>query len=263
MHFEARMSQHSAISFGMMTLVVASEARAAEDSSFHRPAGLEAPVTAPSAAPDKAGKRTTDERERHGNGWLLSFEGVGTAPVDLGVQVGLEAPFGLRLSAGYGWIPAASLRWLEGTSVSAGDASATVDVADASGHILRVKLGIRPFSRLGWYFDAGYARADLTANADVTGSVTNVGSLSGGYSATSSVDLWLVELGYQWLLERRLVVGVGLGFMGTLDARTTIAPSGSVVNSTALSAAETAVNGALEGYGFLPTLSLRVGFNVL
>jgi hypothetical protein len=73
-------------------------------------------------------------------------------------------------------------------------------VADASGHILRVKLGIRPFSHFGLYSDAGYARADLAASVDVTVSVTNIDTLVGAYSATSSVDLWLVELGYQWLL---------------------------------------------------------------
>jgi hypothetical protein len=257
------MAHHSAIPLGVITLVVASAAHAAEDTSFRQSPEPQAIAASPNAKADKVEKQKDDERERRGSGWMLSLEGVGNAPVDLGAQVGLETPFGLRVFAGYGWIPAASLRWLEGTSIADGAASATVDVADAAGHILRVKVGFRPFSRLGLYLDAGYARADLAANVDVTGAVTNLGSVSGGYSASSSVDLWLVELGYQWLLERRLVVGLGLGFMGTIDARTTITPIGAAVNSSALGVAQTAVNGALEGYGFIPTLSLRVGFNVL
>ncbi len=263
MLFQTSMSHPSAITLGVMTLMVASEARAAEDMSFRQAPEPQAVAADPNAPADKVEKQKDDQRERHDNGWMLSLEGVGNAPLDLGAQVGLETPFGLRVFAGYGWIPAASLRWLEGTSVSDGAANATVAVADASGHILRIKVGIRPFSRLGLYLDAGYARVDLAANVELTGAVTNLGSVSGGYSASSSVDLWLVELGYQWLVERRLVVGLGLGFMGTIDARTTITPIGTAMNSTALGVAETAVNGALEGYGFVPTLSLRVGFNVL
>ena len=60
-----------------------------------------------------------------------------------------------------------------------------------------------------------------------------------------------------------LRIGLGLGVMGTLDARTTITPVGPSVAANITGVAETAANGALETYGFLPTLSLRVGFNVL
>jgi len=95
--------------------------------------------------------------------------------------------------------------------------------------------------------------------------VQNVGSISGGYHAVSNLDLWLVELGYQWKIENRLLVGLGLGFMGTMNARTSITPlgAGTAVDANMLGTAQTSVNGALESYGFLPTLSLRAGFNVL
>jgi hypothetical protein len=253
------MARTSAIPIGFFILVIASKARA-EDAPF-RPS--QTPLTAPSAAADTVEKPHDGADERHRRDWMLSLEAVGTAPVDVGAQVGLQTPFGLRVFGGYGWIPAASLGWLKGTSASSDGASATVDTASGSGHIFRLKVGIQPFQDLGLYLDAGYARADLAATVDLTGSVTNVGSLSGGYYATSSLDLWLVELGYQWVVERRLVVGLGLGFMGTIDAHTTITPVGAGVDSTALGVAESAVNGALESYGFVPTLSLRVGFDVL
>jgi hypothetical protein len=255
------MSPKSALTTGILTFALSSTAQAAAtDDSFRQP---EKPAAAPAATPDKVTNPGADADNASNRGWTLSLEGVATAPIDAGIQAGLETPFGLRLSAGYGWIPSASLGWLRSTSIASGSASATVNVTDASGHIFRLKVGIRPFSKLGLYLDAGYARAELTADVDVTGSVAELGSVSGAYRGASSVDLWLAELGYEWKIENRLVIGTGLGFMGTLHARTNITPVGTAPDSQLLGVAETATNGALEAYGFVPTLSLRVGVNVL
>lgn len=255
------MARHSAISLGLLAFATMPIAQAAEGTPY-RPASARA--SQPHRSDDRVTKRKDDD-ERRRRDWTLGLEAAGTAPTDLGAEVGLETPFGLRLAGGYGFMPAASLAWLRGSSVSVGDARATIDTADASGRILRLKAGLRPFRRFGLYLDGGYARAELEATVDVTGSIQNVGSISGGYHAASSVDLWLFELGYQWKLENRLLVGLGIGFMGTMNARTTIRPlgAGSAVDAAMLSTAQTGVNGALEGYGFIPTLSLRVGFNVL
>jgi len=255
------MARYRAISLGLLAFAVAPVAHAAESAPY-RPTSARASLPR-SADADRTKRKDDDERRR--SDWTLGLEAAGTAPTDLGAEVGLETPFGLRLAGGYGFMPAASLAWLRGWTVSVNDARATIDTADASGRILRLKAGLRPFRRLGLYLDGGYARAELQATVDVTGSVQNVGSISGGYHAASSVDLWLVELGYQWKLENRLLLGLGVGFMGTLNARTTITPlgAGNAIDAAMLSTAQTGVNGALEGYGFLPTLSIRVGFNVL
>jgi len=254
------MARHPAISAGLVALALSPVAHAAEGAPYRQTDARPAP---PARTEDKVTK--SDEAAARREAWTLSLEGVGTAPIDIGAQAGLETPFGLRLFAGYGFIPAASLAWLRGWTVAVGYARATIDTADAGGHILRLKVGIRPFPRLGLYLDGGYARATLDATVNVTGSVTNVGSISGGYHAVSDLDMWLFELGYQWKLENRLVVGLGVGFTGTMNARTTITPLGASTSADAamLGTAQTAVNGALESYGFLPTLSLRVGFNVL
>lgn len=255
------MARHSAIPLGLLAFAMAPAARAAGDAPYRQ---TDARPSTPSRTEDKVVK-PSDEAEKRRSDWMLSLEGVGTAPTDVGAQVGFETPFGLRLFGGYGFMPAASLAWLRGWNVSVGSAHATINTADASGHIFRLKAGLRPFSRLGLYLDGGYARAELDALVDVTGSVQNVGSISGGYHAASSLDLWLFELGYQWKIENRLIVGLGVGFMGTMNARTTIKPlgAGTAADANMLGTAQTAVNGALESYGFIPTLSLRVGFNVL
>jgi hypothetical protein len=246
---------------GLLTFAFAATARgAAEAGSFPQ---TERPSAAPSATPDKVTKPSEHADSASRRDWTLALDAVATAPVDVGAAVEFETPFGLRLSGGYGFIPAASLSWLRGTTITSGSASAAVDVTDASGHILRLKLGVRPFSALGLYLDAGYARAELAATVDVTGSVSELGSVSGGYRGASSVDLWLAELGYEWKVENRLVLGLGLGFMGTLHASTRITPVGAAVDSALVGVAQTAANGALEAYGFVPTLSLRVGVNVL
>jgi hypothetical protein len=255
------MARLNAMAVGLVVFAAVPAARAAGGATYRQ---TDARASAPSSSEDRVVK-SNEEDDRRRRDWTLSFEGVGNAPTDLGAQVLFETPFGLRLLGGYGFMPGASLAWLRGWTVSVGDARATINTADASGRILRLKAGIRPFSRLGLYLDGGYGRADLDATVDVTGSLQNVGSISGGYHAASALDLWLVELGYQWKIENRLVLGVGLGFMGTINARTTITPLGSAnaAQAAMLTTAQTAVNGALEGYGFVPTLSLRVGFNVL
>lgn len=255
------MARHAALSIGLLLLAVAPAARAAGSAAYRQ---TDTPTYGASRSEDRLVKHDEDA-ERRRRDWTLSLEGVGTVPTDVGGQVLLETPFGLRLLGGYGFMPAATLGWLRGWSVSVGGARARINSADASGRILRLKAGLRPFSRLGLYLDAGYARAELDALVNVTGSVEGAGSITGGYHADSTLDLWLFELGYQWKIENRLLVGLGVGFMGTMNARTTITPLGAGTSAGAnmLGTAQTAVDGALEGYGFLPTLTLRVGFNVL
>ena len=194
---------------------------------------------------------------------MLAVEGAANVPLDLGFEAGLETPFGLRVFGGYGWVVAPYVSWLRGASVSEGSARVVIDEADASGHVLRLKLGIRPFRRLGLYLDAGYGRADLDGALNLTGSVAELGSLSGGYGVHSALDLLLVELGYQVKVENRLILALGLGFTGTLNSSTTITPAGATIGSSSLDVAEAAVDRVFERYGFVPTLNLRVGFNVL
>jgi len=199
--------------------------------------------------------------------WLLSVEAVTHAPLDLGLQAGVEAPFGLRVFGGYGWVPAAYSNLLTGIAASASNdarAELLLNRAHYQGHTLRIQLGVRPFRNLGFYGDAGYARLSVDSSLDLSDSgVPALAGLGGGYEARTDVDLWLFELGYQSEIKNRLVWALALGMVGTFDSRTRIASVQGAPTSPAIDEMAARGDAALESYGFLPTLTLRVGFDLL
>ena len=210
-------------------------------------------------------QRQRDARRR--DRWLLSVGGVTHAPLDIGFQVGVETPLRLRLFASYGWVPSFYFGVLTGIARSATEdarAEALLESADYSGNAWRVQAGFRPWASLGLYFDAGYSRVNLETSLDLA-ELELFGTLpvSGGYASDSTLDLWLIELGYQDQVGERLVLGVGLGVVGTLDARTTVRPTGEAPDDPALSDAARRVDDALETYGIVPTLTLRLGFDMI
>lgn len=209
-------------------------------------------------------QRASSARER----WLLSVEGVTHAPIDLGFQLGIETPPGLRLFAGYGWVPGGYMDLLTGIASSATSndyAHALLDESEYSGHTWRVQAGFRPWRRLGLYADVGFAQLRAKAKLNLASSgVAELSRLGGGYRASTRLDMWLIELGYQGQLAERLVLGLALGAMGTFEATTSIAAvDGAPTNSAILREAASQADSALEAYGIVPTLTLRVGFDLI
>jgi len=200
--------------------------------------------------------------------WLLSLEAVTHAPIDMGVQVGLETPQGLRLFAGYGFVPGTYMNLLTGIAANASGSSyaqALLEHAQYDGHTWRIQAGWRPFHAIGLYADFGYARLDAKGSLDLSSSgIPLLEALGGGYQATTRLDLWLVELGYQGELADRVVLGLALGCMGTFKATTTIAAvDGAPTNNAILNSAATQADAALEKYGIAPTLTLRLGVDLI
>lgn len=200
--------------------------------------------------------------------WLLSLEGVTRIPLDIGVQVGVEAPVGLRLFASYGWVPPAYIGTLTGIAANATrepEVQQWLREVEYSGQTVRVTLGVRPFPKLGFYVDAGYAHAWLNATRDLPPlAIPGVVVKGGGYHATTGLDLWVAELGYQLQLEQRLVLAAGLGIVGTFDSATTIKPVGGAPDDPSIrTEAARRVDRAFESYGYVPTLTLRVGFDFI
>jgi len=246
-----------------------SSAGLAAESTWTAPAAVTSRArTGASAAPAdqrEGGEASANRRLR--KAWLLSFEGVTHAPIDVGLQLGLETPQGLRLFGGYGWVPGAYMSLLTGVAAGA-SGNAYVDAllsrANYDGHTWRVQAGWRPFRALGLYGDVGFARLSAEGSLDLGSSgVPVLEALGGGYLATTRLDMWLLELGYQVTLEDRLVLGLALGVMGTFNAETRIvsvdgAPDSPLLNSTA-----TQTDSALERYGVVPTLTLRLGFDMI
>jgi hypothetical protein len=221
------------------------------------------------SAPREADARPEAKgEERRRDEWMLSLEAVTHAPVDMGAQVGLETPQGLRFSAGYGLVPGGYMNLLTGIAANAsGDSYARTLLEDAryTGSTWRLQLGLRPFRKLGLYADVGYSRLNARGDWDLSSSdVPQLAALGGGYQARTALDLWLVELGYQAQIADRLVLGIALGCMGTLGASTRIvAVDGAPTDNALLGSAASQADAALNKYGYVPTLTLRVGFDLI
>jgi hypothetical protein len=217
-------------------------------------------------APNREVDAKAEERRRRA--WMLSLEGVTHAPVDVGFQLGLETPQGLRLFGGFGWVPGGYMNLLTGTAGNASGnsyAHALLDQAKYDGHTWRAQVGWRPFRALGLYGDVGYARLDAQGSLDLAfSSVPQLAALGGGYLASTRLDMWLVELGYQVQIADRIVLALALGAMGTFDSTTSItAVNGAPTNSAILNSAATQADNAIEKYGIVPTLTLRLGFDLI
>jgi hypothetical protein len=206
--------------------------------------------------------------ERRRKEWMLSLEGVTHAPIDMGAQLGVETPQGLRLFGGVGWVPTGYMNLLTGIAANASGnsyAQALLEHGEYSGHTWRIQAGWRPFRAIGLYGDVGYARVSATGALDLASSgVPQLAMFGGGYEAQTRLDMWLVELGYQGEIADRVVLALALGMMGTLDATTHInAVGGAPTSNAILTSAATQADTALEKYGFVPTLSLRLGFDLI
>lgn len=232
------------------------------------PASEPRPHTSRALGPSWERDETSQQRgSKLRQAWLLSLEAVTHAPLDLGLQAGVETPFGLRVFGGYGWVPSAYSNLLTGIAASASSdprAELLLNRAQYQGHTLRIQLGVRPFRNFGFYADAGYARLSVDSSLDLSDSgVPALAGLGGGYEARTDVDLWLFELGYQSEIKNRLVWALALGMVGTFDSRTRIASVRGAPTSSAVDEVAARGDAALESYGFLPTLTLRAGFDLL
>lgn len=230
-----------------------------------RPSFVES--TSPAAADERFGSDVgeTPAKKSDRDRWLLALEGVVRAPSDIGVQGGVEFPFRLRLFTGFGYMP---IDWVTGFVADATpnrEARAVLALPSYAGTIWRIQAGVRPFRRLGFYADAGYARANISGTFTPSRSLTEEFDIdfAGGFEVNSSLNLWLVELGHEWIIARHGVVALGLGVMSTFDANTNISMTGGGERPPELAEGERTADDALESYGTIPFITLRVGVDFL
>jgi len=199
--------------------------------------------------------------------WILSAEWVTHAPLDIGLQGGLETPIGLRLGAGYGWVPSAFSSVITRVAASeTGDAQAQAILQHSNyrGRTFWFQMGMRPFRSFGLYGDVDYARATVDGGLVLAGSgVAALQDLSGSYYSRGVIDLWRVEIGIQEEFADRVVVGLALGLMGIIDSHTSITPSGGAPANPALGQAAERTDAALKNYGKIPSLTLRLGVDLI
>lgn len=229
----------------------------------------EAPPMAPTRAVSPELDRSSQDQRDVSDEWMLALEGVTHAPVDVGVQVGIETPAGLRLSAAYGWVPSFYADLVTGIVASASNAdpqaTALLQHGFEGGRAYHLQAGIRPFSRLGLYIDAGYSHLTLRGSLD-SAEVPGAGAagVTGGYDVRTTLDFWTLELGYQAHIGRHVVLSLGVGLLATFDARTTATlKEGSTGLPVIGSGTTDLVDRQLEDHRFLPTLNLRLGTDLI
>lgn len=215
--------------------------------------------------PDDVATAPTEPSSRDRDRWMLSIEGATRAPIDAGLQVTFETPPGLRLFGGYGWVPGMYRDSILGAwAAVSSDPVVTTILASGfqGGRAWRVGAGWRPFRNVGVYLDAGYARVDLhgeLATADLVG----VPGFGGTYAIESSLGFGFVELGYQAKIAERVVLALAIGATKVMSAETRATPTGGTAEEPLIDDATAFVDEGLEKYGFLPTLTLRLGVDLI
>jgi hypothetical protein len=218
-------------------------------------------VARPASAP-RADERTSEQRKR--DRWLLALEGVVRAPSDVGIQAGVEFPFRLRFVAGFGFMPAEWITGFVANTTNDARARAVLDLPSYRGTLWRTQLGYRPFKKLGFYLDAGYARATIHGSFELPPTLLGEElDEQGSYTIDSSLDIWLLEAGYQWQLAERAVLAAGLGVMSTFNADTRVSASAGAPESSEFVSGAQQANEALERYGTIPFFTLRAGVDLL
>jgi hypothetical protein len=199
------------------------------------------------------------------------------APVALSLRGDVELPGRLRLMASVGTTPQAYLAAFNGLIRAAGTSSQSSSglfgIGLDGGSAWRVQGGWRPFAGAGLVLMGGYTRLDLSGSAsarEVVTSVTgqapppSIPEASGVYSVASTLHMVSAELGWEFLFfGDHLVIQTAVGFVGTIDSRTTITPRFASTTPGAAAAratAQTFVDQALQAYVFLPTFSLSLGY---
>ncbi|MCA9598254.1 MAG: hypothetical protein KC776_33310 [Myxococcales bacterium] len=223
------------------------------------------PVFAPAPVQSDPVRDTAPAEEAKSGGasdqWMLSLEGVTRIPVDVGGQIIFETPIGLRFGGGYGAIPSAYVNVVTGAASNA--SGSDLSIFDG-GHVWRAQIGMRPIPKLGFYLDAGYAKVTLNGSVDPAsfGTITGVTLYPSG--VTTTLDMWFAELGYQGHVGDRVVLGLGVGLMGTMSSSTQVDEPSQNTTAQALTAEATnTVDQQIERYGFIPNLTLRLGFDLL
>lgn len=215
-----------------------------------------------SRGPDQV---TPEPSARERDLWMLSIEGVTRAPIDAGLQATFETPVGLRFFGGYGWVPSMYLGRIMGTAAQISSdpvVGAVLENGFDSGKVWRAGVGYRPFRSVGVYLDAGYARVTLRGELN-SAELSGVPGLGGSETVDSTLGVGFVELGYQAKIADRVVLALAVGATKVFKADTRVTGSGGAADDPKINEAAAVVDDGLETYGLLPTLTLRLGLDLI
>jgi hypothetical protein len=168
--------------------------------------------------------------------WHLGLEAMTDFPIQVGGQLTLEVPYGLRVSVSAGAFIRPYADLINDTIVASGGYDQrTADVISATlgdSIVWNVHLGWRPFRAAGFYIATGYRQVILAGRVDpadvveiATGQTIPQAQrdlLERSYAVTSTLHMVDVELGWELVFVRRLILRFGLGAALTVGARTEI-----------------------------------------
>lgn len=212
-----------------------------------------------------------------GNDWQLSLEAATRMPIDVGGQVRLQSPFWLRVTAGAGVVPRGYVGMLNGAlaanNVYDPIAESLINSAFESGWTYNFRVGIRPSRTLGLYADVGIGRAQLSGGLDVatvaatTDTTLPVNDFDAyGYGVETNFDLLIAEVGWEGHIGDHFLLGIGVGLLAVTNAQSTATANfeeaQTEVITEATDEATALLDDTIESYGYLPTLTVRLGFDL-
>lgn len=166
----------------------------------------------------------------------LSLEAGTDFPLAVVARLTAELPRRIRLGTAVGSLPGPYVDAINGVVVSLdGYPQETADLVRAalqSSLVWRLQAGWRPFASRGFYADLGYCLVTLGGGATgdqiiaaATGQSLSSSTRGREYDMQSTLHVFTVEIGWQWLLWRdRLSLRAAVGGAFTVGASTAIAP---------------------------------------
>jgi hypothetical protein len=203
-------------------------------------------------------------------------------PVSLGGAVSFEGPARLRARVGVGFMPGPYLDTINSLSTGFGwydDVTASlISAALKNSVIIHPQLGWRPVKKLGFHFGAGYQVAALGGSLStaelieaVTGTELDIDTSDAQIEvlAKATDHMVTVNVGYEFVVAKRLVIDTGLGGAFTVGANSSLeADLGSGRGSDRLESAvqplmdegEVYLNDTLKSYVHAPMIRIAVGY---
>src|ERR1700760_2384993 len=135
----------------------------------------------------------------------LTIEAGTEFPIDVGGRVTFELPGRLQLTGGIGFMPSGYTQLINDALVDFNVYDqATADLIQSSlqnSLLLHLRLGFRPFERLGFYFQAGYMVGFLGGGASAAsvlaaGGRIDVGANNDRYDISTTVQGVTGEIGW-------------------------------------------------------------------
>lgn len=210
--------------------------------------------------------------------WGVRLEANTDFPLGVGGRLGIISPWRLYLTASVDAMLPAYAQAVTGVAASAGYSRTKADYIQ---HALqgslswRAHLGWQPFATSGFYFEAGYGQLALGGQVNPEDALVSILHIDPPASDTTADRQYYVralvqqvdlELGWRWKLgeQSHWSIRAALGGTVTLQSKTQVEPRFAPSDTAAVDAFTqqnaTKADGYFQKYGYLPSLSLSVGY---